>query len=98
MPKYIILFEKTEDGLTITAEEAQERRAKGIELTQKYGVELLDLYYGVGDTDMVAIAEAPDTESIAKVKLAYEQLGLAKTKGFEVFDPEEWDRIVEDAL
>lgn len=98
MPQYVILFEKTDGGRKITADDAQQRRAKGIELTREHGIDPTDLYYGVGDIDMVAIAEAPGSESMAKVKLAYEQQGLSRTRGFEVFEPDEWDAILDDAL
>ena len=98
MPTYMVLFQKTDEGRKITAEDAQQRRAKGIEINEKYGADIKALYYGLGEYDMVAIADVPDSESLAKIKLAYEQLGLASTKGFEVFEPDEWDAILEDAL
>lgn len=47
---------------------------------------------------MIAIVDAPDSETVAKVQLAYEQEGLSRTEAFEVFEPDEWDAILEDAL
>ena len=98
VPTYIVLFKKTDEGRKITAEDAQQRRAKGIEINEEYGTEIKGLYYGLGEYEMVAIVEAPDSETVAKVQLAYEQQGLARTEGFEVFEPEEWDGILEEAL
>ena len=98
MPTYIDLFKKTDEGRKITPEDAKQRRAKGIEINEEYGTEIRGLYYGLGEYEMVAIVDAPDTETVAKVKLAYEQMGLASTEMFEVFEPDEWDAILEDAL
>jgi uncharacterized protein with GYD domain len=98
MPTYITLFKKTDEGRKITAEEARQRRAKGIEINEEYGTEIRGLYYGIGEYEMIAIVDAPDSETVAKVQLAYEQEGLARTEAFEVFEPDEWDAILEDAL
>lgn len=98
MPTFIVLFKKTDEGRKITAEDAQQRRAKGIEVNEKFGADIKDLYYGIGEYEMVAIVDAPDTETMAKVQLAYEQQGLAGTEAFEVFEPDEWDPIIEEAL
>lgn len=98
MSTYIVLFKKTDEGRQITAEDAQERRQRGIEISKQYGTELRGLYYGLGEYEMVAVADAPDSETIAKVQLAYEQDGLARTEAFEVFEPAEWDSILEEAL
>ncbi|MFT4883920.1 MAG: hypothetical protein ACI8U4_001433 [Natronomonas sp.] len=98
MPTYVVLFEKTEEGQKITAEDAQRRRATGIELINEHEAELKALYYGFGEYDMFAVVDVDDSETMAKIKLAYEQQGLSRTKGFEVFEPEEWDAIIEDAL
>lgn len=98
MPTYMILFEKTDEGRKITADDAQRRRAKGLELNEEYGTEIRELFYGIGEYEMVAIVDAPNTETVAKIKLAYERRGLARTEAFEVFEPTEWDAILEDAL
>ena len=98
MPTYVSLFRKTDEGRKITHEDAQRRREKGLEVGEEHGAEITDIYYGIGEYDFVTIGEAPDTETVAKVKLAYEQQGLAHIETFEVFGPDEWDAILEDAL
>lgn len=98
MPTFLVLFEKTDEGRKITAEEAQQRRAKGIELIDEHDAELKALYYGFSEIDMAAIVEVDSAATMAKIKLGYEQQGLSKTRGFEVFEPEEWDAILEEAL
>lgn len=98
MPTYVVLFQKTEEGRKISTEDAQERRAKGLAINEKYGADVKTLYYGLSEYDAIAIAEVPDSETLAKVKLEYERLGLARVTVFEVFEPGEWDDILEEAL
>lgn len=99
MPTYVTLFTKTDEGRKLDFEEVQSRRERGVELTQEHGGEIKALYYSVtGPYDFFAVSEFPDSESAAKVEAAYEQLGLATGDSFEVFSPEEWDSILEDAL
>lgn len=98
MPTYVALFTKTEEGRQIDADEGQSRRSRGVELVHEHGGEVEALYYGVGQYDFVGVFEFPDTESLAKAQIAYEQLGLSTMESFEVFGPEEWDSLLEDAL
>lgn len=98
MPTYIVLFEKTDEGRKITVEDAQQRRAKGLEINEKYGAEVKALYYGMSEYDAVAIADVPDSETLAKIKLEYEQMGLTHITVFEVFEPDKWDAILKEAL
>lgn len=67
MPTYIVLFQKTDEGRKITAEDAQQRRAKGVQLSEEFGAEIKGLYYGMGEYEMFAIVDAPDSETMAKI-------------------------------
>lgn len=87
MPTYISLFQKTDEGRKLTVEDAQQRRQTGLELAEEYGVKLEGLYYGLGEYDMITVAEAPNTETIARLQLGYEQEGLAHLQTFEVSGP-----------
>ncbi|QIO25267.1 GYD domain-containing protein [Haloarcula sp. JP-L23] len=98
MPTYVSLFQKTDEGRVLTLEDTQRRRTRWKEIVKRRGGEIKGLYYGFGQYDIVAIVEVPDTESIAKVQLAYEQMGLTHVESFEVFEADEWDIILEDAL
>ena len=96
MPTYVSLFKTTTKGKENIAQ-LNDRREQGLQLVESFGGEVKGLYYGVGPYDMVFISEFPDLASGAKVKVAYEQMGLAEMETFEVFNPEEWDTIVTDA-
>lgn len=97
MPTYVVLFEKTDEGRTISSEDAQERRQRGLEIVEEVGGEVRSLYYGSGRYDIVGIADLPDGEAVGKVQTAYESLGLTSIEAWEVFEPAEWNEILEDA-
>ncbi|MBX0324390.1 GYD domain-containing protein [Halomicroarcula sp. F13] len=97
MPTYVVLFEKTDEGRTINPEEAQERRQRGVEMVEEVGGEVTALYYGSGRYDIVGIADLPDGEALGKVQTAYESLGLTAIEAWEVFEPAEWNEILEEA-
>lgn len=82
MPTYVVLFEKTDEGR---------------KMTEDVGSEVKALYYGSGRYDVVGIADLPDGEALGKLQTAYESLGLASIEAWEVFEPAEWNDIVEDA-
>jgi uncharacterized protein with GYD domain len=97
MPTYVALFEKTDEGRTITAEEAQERRQRGVQMVNELGGEVKGLYYGSGPYDMIAILDLPNGQALGKAQAAYESLGLSTFEAWEVFGPEEWNGILEGA-
>ena len=97
MPTYVVLFEKTDEGRKISAEEAQDRRQRGLQMTEEVGGEVKALYYGSGRYDIVGIADVPDGEALGKLQIAYESLGLTSIEAWEVFGPTEWNEIIEDA-
>lgn len=97
MPTYVALFEKTDEGRKISPEAAQERRRKGVQMVQELGGEVHSLYYGSGPYDIVAVLDLPDGEALGKAQTAYESLGLSTFEAWEVFDPEEWNDILEAA-
>lgn len=97
MPTYVVLFEKTDEGRKISAEETQERRQRGLQMTEEVGGEVKALYYGSGRYDIVGIADLPDGEALGKLQTAYESLGLTSIEAWEVFEPAEWNDIIENA-
>ena len=97
MPKFVVLSKRTEKGRTISAEENQNRRKAGIEMVHDVGGEIDSLYYGSGPYHFTAVMDLPDAAALAKLQVAYEGLGLMEVEGYEVFDPAQWDEILESA-
>lgn len=98
MPTYVSLVKKTEQGREIDAKDVRERQQLGRDLIEEHGGEEEAVYYGLCRYDFIGVWDFPDTESVAKLQLAAEQTGLLDFETFEVFTPDEWDTILEDAL
>lgn len=97
MPTYALLFEKTDEGRKISGEEAQERRQRGVQMVDDVGGEVKGLYYGSGPYDIIGILDLPDGEALGELQTAYESLGLTTFEAWEVFEPEEWNEVLEGA-
>lgn len=96
MPTFAGLLKLTDKGRE-NIKESNERREQGLQLLESYGGEVKALYYANSQYDAIIINEFPDAASAAKVKVAYEQGGLMDLESFEVFNPQEWAAIIEDA-
>ncbi len=58
------------------------------------GAKLIDFYWVMGQYDMVAIMEAPDDETAAKVALAYGMKGVGRGMTLRAFTPAEMKGII----
>ena len=91
MSTYIILANFTSVGsrnINGTTQRARDFKSA----TEKAGVKVKDIYWTMGQYDVVIIAESPDDESIAAVLFALGRLGNVTTqtlRGFSVADMED---------
>ena len=92
MARYVALMNYTQEGPGIKgALERLEQNAKGFEAM---GAKLIDFYWVMGQYDMVAIMEAPDDETAAKVALAYGMKGVGRGMTLRAFTPAEMKGII----
>ena len=94
MPTYISLFNWTDQGIR-NVKETVNRYDKSTELAEKHGVELEQIYWTVGPYDIVAIAEAPDDESISAFLLELSAAGNLRTTTLRAYDRDEMSGILE---
>jgi len=93
MPTYITLIRFTQKG----AEAIREGPARLDAAKQTYaavGAKLKAFYLVTGRYDAVAIAEAPDDETMAKLSLAIASKGNVRTETVRAFAEEEYRKIV----
>lgn len=93
MPKYVVLFRFTEQGIR-NIKQSPERVQTARETFKKAGAGVLDFYLLLGQYDTMFIAEAPDDESIARACLAEASKGNVQTETLVAFSEEEFKRIV----
>ena len=94
MPTYISLFNFTDQGIRNVRDTA-DRYDRSKELAQKHGVRFEPVYWTVGPYDIVAIAEAPDEESVSAFFLELSSAGNLRTTTLRAYDREEMSSILQ---
>jgi uncharacterized protein with GYD domain len=61
---------------------------------EKLGIKIKDIYWTLGQYDALAIAEAPDAESIMAWALGIGSLGNIRTQTMRAFSAEEMSRVL----
>jgi len=94
MPTYAVQLELTQQGIE-NIKEGPSRVEAGRELVESMGGELHDIYLTMGSSDYIAIVEAPDDKTAAKVALSLGQEGSIRTQTSRAFTMEEYREIVD---
>jgi uncharacterized protein with GYD domain len=92
MATYILLGKWTQQGAQGAAEGGQRRQAAK-EVAKSFGGEIKQTYLTMGQYDIVAIVDAPDDESVAKIALKVGSFGNLSTQTLRAFDEAETDRL-----
>jgi uncharacterized protein with GYD domain len=93
MPTYVALLRYTQKGIE-TAKEGPSRRAAAKKMFEAAGAKLKEVYMTMGRYDAVAIAEAPDDATMARIALAGASQGFLRTETMRAFTEEEANKIV----
>ena len=94
MPTFIGLVNWTDQGIR-TVKETLDRVPQTEELAQSVGASVADLYWTLGEHDLVAIIEAPDDETATAFLLSLGAQGNVRTKTLRAFNREEMQGILE---
>ena len=93
MATYIMLGNYTEKGIG-AIKDSPKRADAARELGKKFGVEMKTLYLCMGAYDLIAILEAPNTESVAKFILTLGAKGNVRTTTLEAFPEAQYRSII----
>jgi uncharacterized protein with GYD domain len=96
MPTYISLINWTEQGIK-NFKDTRERADAFSELAQATGASLKDVYWTLGEFDLVAITEAPDDETAAALLYQLGSSGNVRTKTLRAFGRSEIAAILAKA-
>jgi uncharacterized protein with GYD domain len=94
MPTFIGLINWTDQGIK-SYKETVDRAARAEEIAQTVGGRVVDIYWTLGEHDIVVIFEAPDDETATAFLLATGSQGNIRTKTLRAFDRDEMQRILE---
>jgi uncharacterized protein with GYD domain len=92
MPTYITLIRYTEQGVR-TFKDLSQRLEETKEAGDAVGAKLVGYYLTMGQYDAIAITEAPDDNTIAKLALAAGARGNVRTETLRAFTEEEAKNI-----
>lgn len=93
MPRYVVLFDWTEQGVrnfkdTVDRYESAQSQLEGL------GVRFTDIYWTLGSHDIVSIVDAPNDESLAAGLLAVAGAGNVRTTTVRAFAADEMRSLI----
>lgn len=93
MITYIGLLNFTDKGLQ-GIKDTTKRAAAAKESAKKFGVNMRDIYWTMGDCDIVCVLEADDESSLAAYSLAVAQQGNVRSRSMRAYTASEMEGIV----
>ncbi len=96
MPKFVQLYEFTDQGIRSFAQTVERtRNAEGA--IEKMGGKLEAVFWTLGPYDLVSVVEFPDDEAATAFSLKLAALGNARVTTLRAFDREEMAKIIAKA-
>ena len=93
MPTYIVLSNFTDQGVRTVKDTT--KRAEAVKAAaKKFGASMNQIYWTLGQYDLVAIVEAPDDESATAFALAIGAAGNIRGQTLRAFSKDEMDGIL----
>ena len=93
MITYIGLLSFTEKGLQ-SIKDTTKRAAAAKEAAKKAGVNMRDVFWTLGDYDVVCVLEAEDEAAITAFSITTAQQGNVRTRTLRAFTAPEMDKIL----
>ena len=93
MATYILLSKFTDQGIR-NVKDTTKRAEAFRELAKKAGATVKDLYWTLGQYDVVTILEAPDAASVTALGLSIGALGNVRTQTLPAFSAAEMGTIL----
>jgi uncharacterized protein with GYD domain len=92
MPKYLVQFNYTAEGIKgVLKEGGKSRRAETEKLVKSMGGSMEAYYFAFGEADGFVIVDLPDSASMAAINLTVASSGAVATKTTVLISPEEVD-------
>jgi uncharacterized protein with GYD domain len=95
MALFIMTINWTDQGIR-TVKEWPKRTAAARELAKKVGVEIKQIYLTSGDSDLLAMIEAPSGDNIAKFAMAMGIVGNVRTRTARAWTEADFVKLVSE--
>jgi uncharacterized protein with GYD domain len=93
LPTFVLLVHFTDQGIRAASESP--KRANAFKaMAKKAGANVKELFWTLGSYDIVAIVEAPDTETVTAIGLSVAKLGNVRTQTLRAFNEAEMSAIL----
>jgi len=93
MAKYVSLVNFTDQGIKVIRNTVE--RADAFRKTaQEMGVEVIEIYWTLGVSDLVIVVEAPDDEIVATLFFSIGSLGNIRAHTMRAFTVDEMSNII----
>ena len=89
MATYVVLAQFTDQGIRAVKNSAQ-RAGQAAEMAKTFGCEMKQIYWTMGQYDIVTIVEAPDEQSFASFGYALGSAGNVRTQTLRAFTKDEF--------
>lgn len=93
MASYVILAHYTGQGIA-TVKDTTKRAEAAAGIAGKFGVKITEIFWTLGQYDLVLIAEAPNDEALAAFSISVGMMGNIKTQTLRAFRAKEVDGIL----
>jgi uncharacterized protein with GYD domain len=95
MQTFICSFCWTDGGIK-ELQRTPHRRASAWKHAELLGIAIKNIYFTLGETDLLYIVEAPDAESVAKFALLVSSSGNVRTRTVRAYTTSEFDTMLEE--
>ena len=92
MPHYISLVKWTDQGVK-TVKDSPKRSDMVTNMAEKMGAKM-QVFYTMGDYDLVALTEAPNDETAMRLLLQIGTIGTVRTTTMKAWTPSEATKII----
>ena len=93
MVTYIGLLSFTEKGIQ-SVKDTTKRAAAAKEVARKFGVNMREIYWTLGEYDVVCVLEADNEESLTAFNLATAMQGNVRTQSLRAFSAAEMEKVL----
>jgi uncharacterized protein with GYD domain len=93
MATYVVLSQFTDQGIR-TIKNSPQRASQVAEVARSFGCEMKEVYWTMGQYDIVSIVEAPDEQSFAAFGFAIGSAGNIRTQTLRAFSKNELGAIL----
>jgi uncharacterized protein with GYD domain len=93
MARYVILCNWTDHGVR-NAKDTIKRAAAARQVFEKGGAQLREVFWTLGQHDLVLVADAPNDEAVTALNIQLGALGNIRSTTLRAFDEKEMEQIL----